>query len=311
MQRLTGFGNRSLYQGCLLSIGNFDGVHRGHQVIIRHLLEVARRQAAPAVVLTFEPHPLSLLNPALEPTRLTTPEDRAKLLGLLGADVVLEYPTDWDLLNLTPRQFFDDIVLGELEARGLVEGPNFFFGKGRAGNVQTLAEFCTAANRSLTIVPPRTVDGEIISSSRIRKLLAGGDVKWAGKLLGRRYALVGKVTAGAQRGRTLGFPTANLTNIRTQLPAPGVYAAWCRVNGATHPAAVSLGPNPTFAEGEWKVEAHLLGFSGDLYESTAELEFVERVRELCSFASEKELKDQIQKDLKTIRRLLDETANSA
>jgi riboflavin kinase/FMN adenylyltransferase len=304
MQRLTGFGNRSLYRGCLLSIGNFDGVHRGHQVIIAQLVELARQHAAPAVVLTFEPHPLSLINPACEPTRLTTPEERARLLGLLGTDVVLEYPTDWSLLNLTPRQFFDDIVRTELEARGLVEGPNFFFGKGRAGNVQTLAEFCAEVGSMLTVVAPRILGGQIISSSRIRDLLADGNVKLAGELLGRRYMVAGKVAVGAQRGRTLGFPTANLENIRTQLPAQGVYAAWCRVDGTLWPAAVSLGPNPTFAEGEWKVEAHLLGFSGDLYEHVAELEFVDRVRGLHQFGSADELKAQISQDLTATREIL-------
>jgi riboflavin kinase/FMN adenylyltransferase len=305
MKRLTGWSDRANCAGCFLSIGNFDGVHRGHQAILERLIHAARARSAPAVVLTFEPHPLALLNPASNPPRLTTAEQKAELLAAAGVDVVIEYPTDWPLLRLTPKEFFEQIVLGELSARGLIEGPNFYFGRGRAGTVETLRDLCQAAGRSLEIVPPTLFGNEIVSSSQIRQHLNAGDVARAAELLGRPYGIRGVVSAGAARGRTLGFPTANLEQIGTQLPAQGVYAGRCLAAGVWRAAAVHLGPNPTFAEGQHKVEAHLLDFAGDLYGQSVDLEFRQRIRGLRSFASPDELQSQIKHDVADVRQALE------
>lgn len=305
MKRLNGFGDRSSYRGCFLSIGNFDGVHRGHLAILARLVERARQHRAPAVVMTFEPHPLSLLKPDAEPPRLTTPRRRAELLEHAGVDVVLEYPTSWDLLRLSPRDFFDQMIVEELSAQGLVEGPNFFFGQGRAGNIDVLNELCRSAGLSLDVVEPTRIGAAIVSSTLIRETLAAGDVRGATQLLGRPYDISGVVASGAGRGRTLGYPTANLQQVETLLPGDGVYAAWCVVSGDRIPAAVSIGPNPTFAEGERKVEAHLLGFTENLYGVQINLQFVDRLRSLRAFESAAQLQQQLEQDVASVQGVLD------
>ena len=222
----------------------------------------------------------------------------------LGVDVVLEYPTDQALLNLSAEQFFQRIVVDEFAALGLVEGPNFFFGRGRAGSIETLEQLCQKSARTLTVVPPTLHNGEIVSSSVIRKLLQQGDVASAADRLGRRYCLTGTVASGAGRGRDLGFPTANLHDPQSMIPGEGVYAAWASVAGFHGPAAVHIGPNPTFQETDSKIEAHLIGFSGSIYGQAAALEFVDRVRTLHSFESPESLQTQIAEDVAAVKAAL-------
>jgi len=291
-------------RGCVLSIGNFDGVHRGHQVILSALRKYAAALNVPAVAMTFEPHPAVLLKPGSTPPRVTTALQKAALIRENGIDRVFEYPTDWTLLNLTPQEFFDRIVVQQLNAVGLVEGPNFFFGKGRSGNTRTLESFCRDSGRFLEIVPPATLGDQIISSSLIRQSLANGDVERAAEFLGRPYEIAGTIVSGAQRGRTIGFPTANLAEIETVIPAPGVYAAMAKVQGRKEKAAVSIGPNPTFADEQSKVEAHLLDVSGDFYGQAMSLRFIARVRGLQKFSSKEELQHQIQKDVASVQSVL-------
>ena len=295
MERLTGFEK---FRGpCALSIGNFDGVHLGHQAILQTLVTQARAASVPAVVLTFEPHPTALLKPERLPPRLTTRDEKAVLIARCGVDVLIEYPTDWALLSLSPRAFFDQIVSQQCQAKTLVEGPNFFFGQGRSGELNMLETFCRETGGSLTIVPPLQVNERLVSSSRIREAILQGDLTSAALMLGRRYSIQGIVSAGAGRGRTLGFPTANLEQIETLLPQQGVYAAWCRLPDGDYPTAVNIGPNPTFADLQLKVEAHLIGASADLYGQKLSLEFVSRLRGLKTFASREELQIQIDKDV--------------
>jgi riboflavin kinase/FMN adenylyltransferase len=297
MIRLKGFHNASASANGFLSIGNFDGVHLGHQRILETLVNQAREKGVSSTVLTFEPHPTTLLQPDRLPPRLTSADQKAQLIARMGVDVLIEYPTDWALLALTPREFFDQIVVGELQAAGLVEGPNFFFGKKRAGNVEILNQFCNESGRSLTVISSAVEDTTLVSSSLIRQKLIEGDLDMASKMLGRRYAISGVVGTGAKRGRLLGFPTANLEQIETLLPAQGVYAAWCRLPEGDFPTAVNIGPNPTFQDTSLKVEAHLIGFSGDLYNKVVELEFISRLRNLRSFATPEELQTQLRKDV--------------
>ncbi len=297
MERLRGFSERQISGLCLLSIGNFDGVHRGHQVILKTLVDHAKKESVASAVLTFEPHPLALLKPERLPPRLTSPAQKAALLEKLGVDYLIEYPTDWALLHLTPNEFFEKIIVQKCQAIGLVEGPNFFFGKGRSGTVETLHQLCSENGRHLMIVTAEKTEGELISSSRIRQALSSGEVHLASELLGRRYSISGVVALGAQRGRTLGFPTANLHEISTMLPKEGVYAAWGRIGLEEFPAAVNIGPNPTFAEMQHKVEAHLIGCNRDLYGQTLELEFIDRIRDSRPFATVEELKQQIARDV--------------
>lgn len=301
MRLLHGFEAPDAYRRGFVAIGNFDGVHRGHQSMIERLVEHAHRVGGPAVVLTFDPHPIRLLRPEHTPPSLSALPRKAELLGQFGVETVIAYPTDSELLTLSPEEFFTTIVQQQLHARGLVEGPNFYFGHRRAGNVDTLATLCHEAGIELDVVPPVRFDGELVSSSRIRELISLGEIRHATRMLGHRYQLRGHVGSGARRGRTLGTPTANLTDVDTLRPAPGVYAGIALVGDSRFPAAIHLGPNPTFADADSKIEAHLLDFHGDLYGSELRLEFIERVRGIQQFANVAAFQTQLQHDLQHIR----------
>ena len=290
-------------RGAALAIGNFDGAHRGHAVLVSALAAAARARGVPAVVLTFDPHPLAILRPQAAPVLLTAPDDRASALHALGADEVLALRTDAALLDLPAAAFFDRIVRRMLAASALCEGPNFGFGRGREGDVALLGRLCAEAGMSLAVVPRLAQDGQTVSSSRIRQSLLAGDAAEAARLLGRPYRLRGIVGQGQRRGRTLGFPTANLEQTRTVLPGEGVYAALATAQGRAWPAAVNIGPNPTFGEAARKIEAHLIGFAGDLYGQPLALDFQERLRGTRSFAGADELSEQLRQDVAQARRI--------
>jgi riboflavin kinase/FMN adenylyltransferase len=292
----------SLRNGAV-SIGNFDGVHRGHARIIAELQMQAAATGGPAVVFTFDPHPVRLLRPDAAPPPLTWTERKAELLEALGVDAMIAYPTDESLLSLTPRSFFDCIVCEKLAARAMVEGPNFYFGHNRAGDVRLLREFCLEVNIALTIVEPLRSDGGYISSSRVRDLIREGNVGTARRMLTQPYRIRGLVTHGAARGSRLGFPTANVAAVDTLLPAVGVYAGRANVDAVAWPAAINVGTNPTFGEQVLKVEVHLIGFSGSLYGRLLEVDFLERLRDIRPFASVDELKEQLSKDVDLARRI--------
>ena len=301
-----GFQQPDQYRGGWVTIGNFDGVHRGHQSMLAKLVQQAHAARTPAVVMTFDPHPIALLRPQQTPPALSLLDHKLKLFEQHGIDAVVIYPTDHALLQLTPDEFFQKIVLGELNAVGLVEGPNFFFGHRRAGNVGTLKSLCDAADRILEVVPAVIVNGRMISSSEVRSRIAAGQIAEAVEMLGHPYRVRGFVGSGAARGRTIGFPTANLEKITTLLPPDGVYAGRCSINGAAYPVAINLGPNPTFGEAARKFEAHLLGFTGDLYGQTLDVDLLARVRDVVRFESSDALKQQLNQDLETVRTLANE-----
>ena len=301
MQVLRGLDDLAACQGGYASIGNFDGVHRGHQSMIRMLSDLATRHSVPAVVFTFDPHPIALLRPGQSPPPLTTTERKLELLSEAGVTATIVYPTDSEFLHLSPREFFDRIVLQNLNVRGLVEGPNFFFGRNRAGDVSLLEQFCRESKRELHVVAPLVQHNRIVSSTEIRKLIVQGSVREAGELLGCRYRVFGTVVRGAERGRTIGFPTANLEGIRTVLPRDGVYACRAQVGQRWYAAGVNIGPNPTFADQERKFEAHLLDFTGDLYGSRLAMDFVDRIRDTTRFDGVDALKRQLTADLEHVR----------
>ncbi|MCA9153557.1 MAG: bifunctional riboflavin kinase/FAD synthetase [Planctomycetales bacterium] len=284
-------------RGGALTIGNFDGVHRGHAAIIERLKAQAAKVGGPAVVFTFDPHPVRLLRPEAAPPPLTWTDRKAELLAELGVDAVIAYPTDRALLALTAAEFFQRIVREALAARAVVEGPNFYFGRDRQGNTETLRQFCQDADVALDIVTPIVAGESFISSSRIRDCVARGDVDEARRLLTRPYRIRGLVTHGARRGNTIGFPTANIAAVDTLLPGEGVYAGRAYVDEAVIPAAINIGPNPTFSEQQLKVEAHLLDYSGSLYGRTLEVDFLARLRDTRPFASVDALVQQLQHDV--------------
>ncbi len=303
MKILHGFDSPADYRGGYVSIGNFDGVHRGHQSMAAALIRRARAAGAPAVALTFDPHPIRILRPAQAPPALTTTDRKLELLAECGIDATIVYPTDRALLDLTPREFFETVVQGELAAAGLVEGPNFFFGHNRAGNVQTLEEFCRSAAISLEIVPPVQVGNQLVSSTEVRGLLAAGRVAQAAELLGHNYRLRGVVVYGAARGRTIGFPTANLAQVETVVPRDGVYAARALYNGQWFAAAMNVGSNPTFADQQRKIEVHCIDFTGDLYGHTLDVELLEHLRDTTPFADIGALQEQLRCDINRARAL--------
>ncbi|MBT4865690.1 MAG: bifunctional riboflavin kinase/FAD synthetase [Planctomycetaceae bacterium] len=301
MELQRGFDNPAAYRGGYVSIGNFDGVHRGHQSIVSVLVAQARQAGVTAVVLTFDPHPIHLLRPQHAPPSLSTIDRKAELLQGCGVDCVIAYPTDEALLDLTPEQFFERIIRSELNVLGLVEGPNFFFGRDRAGDIETLHSLCDGAGLSLDVVPALQFGDRMVSSSAIRSDIAAGRVSHAVDLLGHPYRLQGNVVKGAERGSVLGFPTANLEQIETLLPADGVYAGMAQVSGTSLAAAVNIGHNPTFDEAMRKVEVHLIDFNGDLYGERLEVDLFERVRDIVQFDSVEALKQQLLNDVEQVR----------
>lgn len=286
-----------------LAIGNFDGVHRGHAILIERLTERAAEFGGPSVVFTFEPHPVRLLRPEMAPAPLTWVARKAELLARLSVDVVIAYPTSREFLSLTPEEYFHSLICDKLQAKAIVEGPNFFFGKNRAGNVEVLGQLCEKNSISLDIVEPVRDGAEFVSSSRVREALSGGDVDSANAMLTQPYRIRGMVTHGAGRGATIGFPTANISAIDTLLPGPGVYAGLAHVGEATWKAAINIGPNPTFGDDQLKVEAHLIDFNGSIYGEPLEVDFVRRLRDIHRFSDKDALISQLKQDVEDARRL--------
>jgi riboflavin kinase / FMN adenylyltransferase len=290
-------------RGGAVTIGNFDGVHRGHAALIAALRTQADALPGPAVAFTFDPSPLDLLRPGQSSPLLTTMTERARLLHELGADHVIVVRTTRELLALSAEVFFTQVVKDRLAVRALVEGIDFGFGHNREGNVETLRQLCRASDIALTVVPPVAINGSEVSSSRIRATLMRGEVGEAAELLGRPYRLSGMVGAGQRRGQTIGFPTANLDAMPTLVPGNGVYAVRAFVGETAWPGAANIGPNPTFGEDARKVEVHLIGFRGELYGQPLAVDFLQRLRETRPFRGAAELIDQLKKDVAQAKRI--------
>jgi riboflavin kinase/FMN adenylyltransferase len=289
----------------VLSIGNFDGVHKGHLALLSSLLQAARSTGGPAVAVTFDPHPLQLLRPEQFQPVLTTVHDRAELVQNKGVDHVIILETTLELLNLRAEDFFQRIVRERLDARRLAEGPNFGFGHNREGDCLTLVTLSRKAGiEDPIIVPPLLMDGKPVSSSRVRSALVRGDVQEAARFLGREYSLHGTVGTGQRRGQSIGFPTANLEAIPTLIPGDGVYAVRVRWQGRTWSGAANVGPNPTFGELARKVEVHLIDFQGDLYGQELTVTFVQRLRDTRPFPGKDQLVEQLRRDIANSRQIV-------
>lgn len=291
------------YQGGYVAIGNFDGVHRGHRAMLAQLRARATAANVPAVVLTFDPHPIEILRPEFAPPRLTQFARKDELLHQCGVDCVVALRTTAEFLTLSPQQFFEQIVRDQLQARGLIEGQNFQYGHNRSGNVQTLQTACESAGLTLDVVPSVEHGGQVVSSSLIRQTILAGEVAAAADYLTEPYQITGQVVHGAARGRQLGFPTANLEQVATILPSEGVYAGWAIVNGRKYAAAINLGPNPTFAVTHRKFEVHLLDFAGDLYDQPLRVAFLHRLRDTVRFSGIDALLAQLKQDVDAVRGL--------
>ena len=288
----------------VIAIGNFDGVHRGHQAMIGVLRREADRRETHAVAVTFDPPPVEILRPGQAPPRLTTLGDKQALLKAAGADLVLVIPTTRELLSLSATDFFQQVLQTELEIRGLVEGPNFRFGRGREGDIVLLRRLADDAGLSLAIVEPVEHDAGLVSSSRIRDLVARGSLVEASLMLGRPHRVRGTVERGAGRGAGLGFPTANLAGIEVLLPPEGVYAGRVPIGDEIFAAAIHLGPNRTFGEANSKLEVHVMDFAGDLYGQSLCVELIDQVRPTMTFAGSEALVSQMHADCARVRELL-------
>jgi riboflavin kinase/FMN adenylyltransferase len=300
-------GLTSLPPGAVLSIGNFDGVHRGHARILGRAAELARQHSAPALAIaTFEPHPLTVLRPELAPPRLATAPRKVALLSEAGVTHLVILPPDPGVLNLEAEAFWV-ILRDQVKPSWLVEGGTFNFGKNRAGTIDKLRRWAAESPVRLDVVPAvetALTDFTVvaISSSVIRWLLQYGRVRDAAICLGRAYEIEGEVIRGHERGRAIGVPTANLSCHDQLIPADGVYAGRGTLDGKTYPAAVSIGVMPTFGQNRRQVEAHLVGFAGDLYGRTLRVELVDWLREQRKFAGVESLKAQLARDIESAAR---------
>jgi riboflavin kinase/FMN adenylyltransferase len=290
----------------VLSIGAFDGIHRGHQAIIRFLVNLAREKQGTAIVLSFSPHPQRIITPATAPPLLQMPEQNEKILKEMGVEVLVRFPFSREISLLPPERFVTE-VLFRWDLREIVVGSNFRFGHKRSGDCETLARLCKQREIPVHAIEPVHFRGVRISSTRVRGLLLDGRVALARRMLNRPYELRGTVVRGAGNGVILGFPTANLEPQNELTPAVGVYAGRAHLPGRLQPCVINIGFRPTLykrSEGAPVVEAHLLDFSGDLYGTTISLDFCTRLRAEKRFESLDSLKKQIAKDIDLARKYL-------
>ena len=282
----------------LLTIGVFDGVHLGHKCLISQLVAQARQQDLLSGVVTFRQHPQEVLQPQTKLPFLTDLVERSDLLRNEGVEVIIPLSFTVELARLSARQFLS-LLKKYLRMRGLVIGPDFTLGRNREGNADTLRALGQEMNFSVTVVPAVIIDGEVVSSTAIRKALANGDMKKVHSLTGRPFNLHGRVVIGAGRGVALGFPTANLDIVLEQaLPANGVYACWTYIDGQAYQSMTNIGQNPTFGDRKRAIEVYVVDYHGDLYGRELKLDIMERLRDEKKFSTVAELKEQMAEDVK-------------
>lgn len=288
----------------VVALGAFDGIHLAHQKILATARTRARALGLRALACTFDPHPLAVLQPERAPAPITELAENLARIAEQGLDtaVVIAFTREFSLLEA--EAFVKDVLVGRLKAREVVVGFNHTFGRGARGTARLLAELGPKHGLVAHVIPPLVVDGMVVSSSAIRQALTAGDVAGARKFLGHPYTVRGRVLRGKGRGRQLGFPTANLKPQRELIVPPGVYAARAAWQGGRAGAVVNVGIRPTFGEGEYWVEAYLLDFTGDLYDSLLALEFEERIRPEQKFPDVAALRAQVARDVATAARLL-------
>ncbi|MFE2848709.1 bifunctional riboflavin kinase/FAD synthetase [Streptomyces scopuliridis] len=293
----------------VVTIGSYDGVHRGHQLIIGRAVERARELGVQSVVVTFDPHPSEVVRPGSHPPLLAPHHRRAELMADLGVDALLILPFTLEFSKLSPADFIVKVLVDKLHARAVIEGPNFRFGHKAAGNVAVLADLGVTYDYEVEVVDLYVTGeaggGEPFSSTLTRRLVAEGDVAGAAEILGRPHRVEGVVVRGAQRGRELGFPTANVETLpHTAIPADGVYAGWLTADGERMPAAISVGTNPQFEGTERTVEAYAIDRVGlDLYGLHVSVDFLSYVRGQRKFESIDALLEAIRDDVKRSRAL--------
>lgn len=296
----TGWGR------CVATIGQYDGVHLGHQALVRKTVEQARARNLPSLVLTFDPHPREVLQPGAHPPILTGLKRKAELLDECGVDALCVVPFTRTFAEVSPQAFVHEILIEHLHPTKVNVGANFTFGHKAAGNVQLLAELGQQYGFEVESIGLVIEGGHQISSTYIRSCVAAGEVAEAAAALGRPHRIEGLVVRGDMRGRGIGFPTANLRPpMYTAIPGDGVYAGWLYVRGEARAAAISVGTNPTYSGQERRVESYLLDFEGDLYGEQVQVDFIERIRPMVAFADPADLIPAIEEDVQRTREVLD------
>lgn len=296
-----GASERSLQRGAVVSIGNFDGMHLGHQKILRAVVERARQQQAVPTVITFDPHPLKVLRPAQAPPLVCTLPQRLAGFASLEIEAALVLRFDASLASRSPEEFVREFLAGALCAKAVLIGDNFRFGHKQAGNAVVLQEMGTRLGFTVEIIPPVLSNGEVVSSTAVRRAVSEGRVADATRLLGRPFALTGEIRRGEGRGGTILVPTLNLTPEQELLPKTGVYATETLVAGQVYRSATNIGFRPTFSGTHLSVESHLFDFAERLTEGRLEVRFWERLREEQKFNGPQELRSQIAMDLERAR----------
>jgi riboflavin kinase/FMN adenylyltransferase len=293
------------FKNPVLTLGNFDGVHLGHQRIFQQVRRKAEEISGEALAYTFAPHPVQLLKPGKDPFLLLPIGERIRLIGEAGIDVTICAPFTQEFASLTAEEFVRDILHRQIGVHRVYVGQNTSFGRGRTGSVSLLKEFGKRYGFVVEAVEAVEVGGTVISSSRIRRLIRQGDIPGATEMLGRRPLLVGEVIHGYGRGgKKLGFPTANLKVEEVLLPKPGIYSVWIAYEGQRFPGVANLGWNPTFQDHKFSIEVHILNFGKDIYGQTLRVEFVERQRDEVTFRGPGDLIAQIKKDIEQAKKVL-------
>ena len=287
----------------ILTIGNFDGVHLGHQSLFSLVKEVAAREGKKAVALTFQPHPLKLIFPERRLFLITPLDKKIQLISKTGIDALVCAPFTHEFANLSAADFARRIIVERLGAYTVIVGDDYHFGRDREGDIKLLAELGLEMGFKAVIAPPFLVGGKVVSSTRVRQHIMAGEVMPAARLLGRYYSVEGVVRTGKNRGRDLGFPTANIRSEAELYPREGVYAVLVEYGGRRWQGVVSIGYNPTFGDTGLTVEVHILNFSRDLYGEMIKIIFLERLRDTIAFAEAAGLQAQIANDIRAAIRI--------
>lgn len=288
----------------VIALGNFDGVHLGHQAMLKRAMERARSIGGESIAFTFDPHPIKVLAPEKYLPLITPTEKKIKLMDELGLSAVICAEFSLDFAKLTPKQFIKDLLVDRVGAKEIVVGFNYSFGKGRAGSIESLRAMGEEYGFKLHVVDPFKVGGIVVSSSKVRGAIWSGSPRIAAALLGRPYGMEGVVVPGRSRGKKLGFPTANIETRGELYPKSGVYATVVILDGKRYKSVTNVGKQPTFSDGVFTVEAHIFDFEADIYGAHVELLFIERLRDEMAFSGPDALVEQIRLDAEKAREIL-------
>lgn len=291
-------------KNAILTLGNFDGVHLGHQKILKKITTRAKKLGTSSVVYTFEPHPQKIVAPHKSTELLIDLKDKKALIEALGVDFLVLASFTKDFSTKHPDDFVKDIIVDGIGASEVYIGHDYCFGRGKSGTIEKLKTLSKTHGFKVFVIPAVRQGSEIISSTAIRKLIHKGEVNKASKLLGRNYRIKGTVIGGTKRGKSIGFPTANLDVSSELIPALGVYAATAKIGSKTYKAATNIGTSPTFGASITTVEAHLIDFSGEIYGREVELTFTKRLRDEKKFPNIDSLVTQIKKDIQKTEKIL-------